>query len=117
MLMQYVKFWTLGWDKDGNLVHLPVLTRKQVVSADNEPLRMGYVDDQPDVVAKDRNCVLLLLDTKEFDLDEWGNRNFGDWQIVNQVVKASDPSCLRSVFDEIDKRKEKVEGLLPGLSL
>jgi hypothetical protein len=117
MLLQYVRWWTLGWNQEGKIINLPILARKTVVYKEGDPLQFQFIEDKPDFVAKDRNAMLVLFDTEQFALDDYGNRDFGDWHIVNQIAKICDPSAISKAIQALEDAHNSPTGLLPGLQL
>jgi hypothetical protein len=104
MFGQCISYYTVGWDALNNIVTIPVLKRKRIINRDGRLIPLYFEDTIVDA-AKERSCVVCLLDNKLFQLDDYGNREINtNWRVCENIVKADDLFAARLAIDFVESR-------------
>jgi hypothetical protein len=104
MHAQRVSYYTLAWDQDARLMIVPILERRHIFRA-GDRITIQYIEDDIAFVAKDRQCIIVILDKEKFGLDDWGNGSFKDiWSVSGQIVRAKDIFGASLALDFVQKQ-------------
>src|SRR4051812_5687642 len=98
-LIQYVSCFTVGYNTEGTLVPVPILSFKV---SENK-----FQRETPFEAAERRKCTLLLLDDV-FDLHTWSKARLdGEWHTQDQIIYGDTIASIIDAVNEVRQYNEK----------
>ncbi len=91
-LQQFVSYFTLGLDRLGNIVSVPVLSKKNIGGC--------YITQDIHEVARKEEVVVILFDDGELDVRD-GYACHGCWKITGNIVRAPDKFGINMAIKKV----------------